>query len=347
MNLEMGLKIRQLRLSRGLTQEQLGRPLGLSGQAVSKWESAATMPDIQLLPELSALLGVTIDELFSITDRTRMDRISNMLEDVRFLPVHEFESTEQYLKDKATSSDTKAEATLLLARLYNKRAREYRELAAPLAREALLLNPEDKEAHKANLEAAECRMPDWNVGNRWQLIAFYQKFIRQHPDSRPNYLWLMDLLLAEGRTAEARATLEAMDRLERTYHYDLYDGLIAKEEGNLPRALDCWKHMTDREPESWIAWFCRADSLAKLARYDEAAAYYEKSMELQPKPRYYDMAEAIAQISEIQGDYPKAIAMRERCMEICQEDWNITEGEVLDLHRREIQRLRERMAKEG
>ena len=241
------------------------------------------MPDIQLLPELSVQLGVTIDELFSMTDRTRMDRIDNMLEDVRYLPAHEFENIEQYLKDKITLPDTKAEATLLLARLYNKRAREYRELATPIAREALLLNPNEKEAHKANLEAAECPMPDWNVANRWQLIAFYQEFVRQHPDSRSNYLWLMDLLLEDGRTAEARDALEAMGRLERTYHYDLYDGLIAKEEGNLPRALDCWKSMTDKEPESWMAWFCRADSLAKLARYDEATACYEKALEMQPK----------------------------------------------------------------
>lgn len=79
MNLEIGAKIKQLRLARGMTQEQLGKPLRLSAQAVSKWESGATMPDIQLLPELSVQLGVTIDELFSMTDRTRMDRIDNML----------------------------------------------------------------------------------------------------------------------------------------------------------------------------------------------------------------------------------------------------------------------------
>ena len=134
MNLEIGAKIKQLRLARGMTQEQLGKPLRLSAQAVSKWESGATMPDIQLLPELSVQLGVTIDELFSMTDRTRMDRIDNMLEDVRYLPAHEFENIEQYLKDKITLPDTKAEATLLLARLYNKRAGEYRELPTPIAR---------------------------------------------------------------------------------------------------------------------------------------------------------------------------------------------------------------------
>ena len=97
MRLEIGQKIKQLRLHRGITQEQLGQSLGLTGQAISKWESNTTMPDIQLLPELSALLGVSIDTLFSITDRTHMDRIANMLENVRFLPAHEFEDSERYL----------------------------------------------------------------------------------------------------------------------------------------------------------------------------------------------------------------------------------------------------------
>lgn len=58
------------------------------------------------------------------------------------------------------------------------------------------------------------------------------------------------------------------------------------------------------------------------------------------------MPEAMAQISEIQGNYARAIAMRERCVTICQEEWNITEGEAVDLHRREIQRLRECMVRE-
>lgn len=341
MRLEIGQKIKQLRLHRGITQEQLGQSLGLTGQAISKWESNTTMPDIQLLPELSALLGVSIDALFSITDRTHMDRIANMLENSRFLPAHKFEDSERYLKDKQLTPDTQAEATLLLARLYNKRAKEYRDLAAPLARQALLLNPEAAEAHKANLEAASCRMPDWNVGNHGQLIAFYQDFLHTHPDARPNYLWLMDLLLADGRTAEARQTLEAMGRLGRTYHYDLYDGLIAKEEGDLPRALACWKHMTDQEPELWLSWFGRADSLAKIGRYEEAVSCYQSAIALQPKPRYTDMPEAIAQIAEIQGDIPRAISMREQCIQICREDWNMTEGEPLALHRREIQRLQE------
>ncbi|UQZ35516.1 XRE family transcriptional regulator [Paenibacillus sp. PK3_47] len=48
---------------KGLTQEELAQKLGLSFQAVSKWENAQSMPDISLLPELSRILGVSIDKL--------------------------------------------------------------------------------------------------------------------------------------------------------------------------------------------------------------------------------------------------------------------------------------------
>lgn len=56
-------KICALRKASGLTQEQLGAKLGISGQAVSKWEKGESMPDILLLPELCDLFGITTDEL--------------------------------------------------------------------------------------------------------------------------------------------------------------------------------------------------------------------------------------------------------------------------------------------
>ncbi|WP_091233008.1 helix-turn-helix domain-containing protein [Fontibacillus panacisegetis] len=51
------------RKENGLTQEELAQILGVSFQAVSKWENAQTMPDISLLPELSRTLQVSIDKL--------------------------------------------------------------------------------------------------------------------------------------------------------------------------------------------------------------------------------------------------------------------------------------------
>lgn len=344
MTLEIGEKIRQLRLQRGMTQGQLGEALGLSAQAVSKWESQTNMPDIQLLPELSVLLGVSIDELFSLTDDSRMDRIENMIEGVRFLPEGEFESAECFLKEKMRSDSTKARATLLLAQLYVKRGQEYHELASPLARQALLLNPDEKAAHNAIFDSERGPYMDWNVDNYVELIDFYKDFLRRHPENPRTYLWLMDLLIANGRTAEVKEVLAAMDKVEHSYRTELYEGYIAKEECDLPHALRCWEHMTEEFPDYWLSWASKGDCMARLCRYDEAVEYYEKALSLQPSPRYMDMPEAMAQIAEIRGDFDRAIQMHQRCIDLCRTDWNITDGEWVDVHQRAIARLREKKA---
>ena len=98
--------------------------------------------------------------------------------------------------------------------------------------------------------------------------------------------------------------------------------------------------MTDENPELWVAWACKADNMARLGRYDAAIAFYRKSMELQPPARYTDSPEAIAQIAEIIGDLPLAIEMRQECLRIIREEWNIAEGELVDKQLRELDRLR-------
>ena len=51
------------RKERGLSQGEFGKRLGVSAFAVSKWEREICYPDIFLLPELSNLIGVSIDEM--------------------------------------------------------------------------------------------------------------------------------------------------------------------------------------------------------------------------------------------------------------------------------------------
>lgn len=58
--------IAENRKNKKLTQEQLGEKLGVSGQAVSKWESSATMPDVMLLPDLCDILEITLETLLGV-----------------------------------------------------------------------------------------------------------------------------------------------------------------------------------------------------------------------------------------------------------------------------------------
>ena len=57
-------KIAELRKRKNITQEELARALGVTNQAVSKWERAVCCPDISLLPALADTFGISIDLLF-------------------------------------------------------------------------------------------------------------------------------------------------------------------------------------------------------------------------------------------------------------------------------------------
>lgn len=62
--MSMGKNIAALRKAAGWTQAELGHRLGVSNQAVSKWESGISLPDVLLLPKIAKEFGVTIDRLF-------------------------------------------------------------------------------------------------------------------------------------------------------------------------------------------------------------------------------------------------------------------------------------------
>ncbi len=65
MNETIGGRIAKFRKAKSMTQEELAGRLGVSAQAVSKWETDASCPDISLLPQLSKVLGITADELLT------------------------------------------------------------------------------------------------------------------------------------------------------------------------------------------------------------------------------------------------------------------------------------------
>lgn len=62
---KIGSFLAQLRKEQGLTQEQLGEKLGVTNKTVSRWETGAYLPPAEILVELSALYGLTINELLS------------------------------------------------------------------------------------------------------------------------------------------------------------------------------------------------------------------------------------------------------------------------------------------
>ena len=71
MELMIGNTLKRLRRDRDLTQEEVATHIGISCQAISKWERGDGYPDITMLPTLANYFGVSVDELIG------MDEISS------------------------------------------------------------------------------------------------------------------------------------------------------------------------------------------------------------------------------------------------------------------------------
>ena len=61
--MDFGKQIKQMRLERNLTQEQMAEQLGVSRQAVSNWENNKNLPDLELIISMSRLFSVSLDDL--------------------------------------------------------------------------------------------------------------------------------------------------------------------------------------------------------------------------------------------------------------------------------------------
>ena len=95
MNETIGNRIAKYRKEKGLTQEALANLMGVSSQAVSKWETDASCPDISALPQLCKILGITTDEL-----------LTGKSEEVKLVPSSERKSLEELiLRVKVLSAD--------------------------------------------------------------------------------------------------------------------------------------------------------------------------------------------------------------------------------------------------
>lgn len=345
--MEIGNQIKQLRLRRGITQEEMAQHFGITAQAVSKWERGVATPDIAMLPGISVYFGVTIDELFSLSDDTRMERIQNMLWDVRFLPNADVEAAREFLLEKAKRESDKGRALELLADMENHIAGEHREKAAEYAREALEREPGLRWAHGELIAGMGGKVVDWNATNHCSLIDWYASFLDRNPNCKNAYLSIMDQLMDDYRMAEASAYCDKYAAIDNSYRVPLYRGKIAWYDGRREEAFAIWEQMEKDFPEEWCVYHNIADFLFRSGQVDRAAAYYRKAIDIQSAPRYTDPFEALAQFYEMTGNYSAAIMILQEQLDVFDKEWHFTTGETADAVHREIARLKSKIVKKG
>ena len=86
----IGERIAALRRGHDLSQEALGEALGVSRQAISKWEADASLPEIDKLVALSRMFGVTIGELLGVEEpRAEEPTVSDELSEQQIRMIEE------------------------------------------------------------------------------------------------------------------------------------------------------------------------------------------------------------------------------------------------------------------
>lgn len=83
MKLKIGENIRNYRKKNDLTQEALADRLGVTYQSVSRWENGSTYPDLELLPAISEILGISVDELLGMPSIEKEKRAKEAFDELR------------------------------------------------------------------------------------------------------------------------------------------------------------------------------------------------------------------------------------------------------------------------
>ena len=334
--MHIGKKIKSFRAVKGITQETLAQALGVTAQAVSRWENEAAMPDISLLPVLSVYFGVRIDDFFELSDEAQQERICNMTQTEEFIPRADFDHAERYLKDRLALNPGDALSLTTLARLYTHRAEGYQRRAESLCKRALEVAPTEKAGHALLSYAANGACFDWCSRNHRELIDYYYHFVEKNPDYLPGYRWLLDNLLDDLRLEESLEIIQRIRKKKPDYYPLLMEGFVRSLLGEQDAAECLFAQALAEEPENLYAWSLLGDIRVKQRRYDEAVLCYEKSAELEPNPGFTDNFLSVAYIRQMQGKWNEAAQAFEKALWVYLENTKLEEGYGVELFRKEI-----------
>ena len=342
--MELGKKIKQLRFKAGLTQEQLAKKLGIGPQSVSKWENSVAMPDITALPLLAEIFGISIDELFDLTNEQRFNRIENRLDIESELPQDVFREYEDFLKEQLQSEQNKKRATELLAFLYWHRMDMYAKKTEACAKDAVRLSPNEKGCQWMLQKSAGDAVWDWNIDNHSASVDFWRGMVEENPGMRLPYMYLIDNLIADHRAKEAEEYLDRLSRLEDANPVlcEVYRAHIALSRFDEAAADNIMEALVAAHPEDHVCLFEAAQYYAKKCDYERAIDYYERSFAAQTRrPRFQDELMGIADIYRISGNYRKAAETYDRIIDLLRNEWGMTE----EVELKEAMEKREKLAK--
>ena len=271
--------IKRLRESRHLTQEQLANVLGLSFQAVSKWETGVTMPDIMLLPVIASYFGVAIDDLFKASVPVYRNEAEKLL--ARFASTHaqqdflQAEAEFNYLaKDGPLSPADKRN----LAILHEHAMEACRDRALALYDEILATGCKDALYYRVARQKTTLLH---HLGRAGEAVTEWESFCRQENATLPDFICLVHACYLAGAYQQGLTAVQhALPLCETTGPQEdaallhTLRGDIQKMLGLYDDAFLSWEKAFSLSGETIDPLFSAGFCAQELGRYEKAAAIW-------------------------------------------------------------------------
>ncbi len=326
----VGAKIKELRRSVGMSQKDIADSLGVTSQAVSKWENDSSLPDMTMLPDIASLFGVQIDDLFEYSTEKRYESILKKLEYNRELSNKEFESEEAFLLREIEVNPEKYEAISLLGDLYRHQAEGLHKKQVFYAKRALGLRPNNKNDINNINNGCNGVLFDWDTANHYELIAYWEELLRTNPENTRVYFYLLDNLIDDGRLREAKEVLAKSKRKNPDTLNEFYEIFIKEKELGFSSVESEYKQLAAKYIDDWRVLFSIANAYSYHEYYEEAIVIWQQTLDAMPKPRYTDSYEAMAQCCIRIGDKKRAAQFYKLELELLKEDWGIKYGSEVE-----------------
>ena len=337
----LGKKIRQLRRDQGMSQQVLSDKLGVTAQAVSKWENETSSPDISMLPSLASVFGVQIDDLFEYSRDKQFEKISNMIELKANITNKEFADAESFLLREIERNPEDHESNSTLADLYCTQAYLLNKKAVHYGKAALALEPNSKFDLNTINNSWGGKRYDWNVANHHELIDYLKKLLKDRPENTKAYFYLIDNLVDDGRIAEARQVLAESKVKNPDNLNEAYEIWLDENESGFESVKTRYEELAKKYPKDWRILFNVANSFSHWEHYEQAIIYWQMAFDAMDPPRFTDFYESIAQCHIRLGNTREAIEAYRKEKALLRDEWDMSLGSDQDRLDKRIRHLEE------
>ena len=263
--------LRRLRQSKNLTQEQAAAHLGVSPQAVSRWECGSTFPDILLLPSIAELYCVTVDDLFrenAEAYKHYADRLSSLYESTRdrddFIRADN-EYRRLFDSGQRTTEDLRSYGCMHMMAMW-----ECADKAMMAFNEIISRGPEEDSRTYYRTRLQKMQLIH-SLGHNEMNLERQHTALAEHPEEPWEHVLMLSALCNAKQYEEAyQQFLSSIELHPGTSELYVYGGEACKAMGRTEEAIDWMDKGLALDPELCDAKYAKAEWYEEMGEWNKA-----------------------------------------------------------------------------